>query len=43
MDIRGNAQLDFQDSTLGISRQRDVTATMTMYVIQGGLMVGLTF
>lgn len=43
MDIRGNAELDFQDSTLGISRQRDVTATMTMYVIQGGLMLGLTF
>lgn len=42
-DIRGNAQLDFQDSTAGVTRQRDVTATMTQYVIQGGLTWGITF
>jgi hypothetical protein len=43
MSIRGNAQLDYQNSTLGISRQRDVTATMTKDVIQGGVMMGFTF
>lgn len=43
MTVRGNAELNFQDSTLGISRQRDVTASLTKYVIQGGLMFGLNF
>jgi hypothetical protein len=43
MAIRGNAEVDYQNSTLGISRQKDVTATMTKDVIQGGLMMGLTF
>jgi hypothetical protein len=43
MDVRGNAQLDFQDSTLAISRQKEVTAIMTKYVLQGGCTLGITF
>lgn len=43
MDVRGNAQLDFQDSTLGFSTQKDVTATMTKYVLQGGISLNVAF
>jgi len=43
MDVRGDAELDFEDSTRGFSRQKTVTATMTKYVIQGGLTAGITF
>lgn len=43
MGVRGNAELDFQDANSGVSRQKQVTATMTKYIIQGGLMFGLNF
>jgi hypothetical protein len=43
MDVHGNAQLDFQNSTTGVSRQKEVTATMTKYILQGGVMLGMTF
>jgi hypothetical protein len=43
MDIRGDAKLDFQDATVGLSRQKDVTATMTKFVIQGGFTGSLAF
>jgi hypothetical protein len=43
MDIRGDAKLDFQDATLAVARQKDVTATMTKFVIQGGFTGSLAF
>jgi hypothetical protein len=43
MGVRGNAELSFQDANSGVSRQKQVTATMTKYIIQGGLMFGLNF
>ncbi len=43
MGVRGNAELGFQDANTGFSSQKQVTATMTKYIIQGGLMFGLNF
>jgi len=43
MDVRGNAELDFRNATSDVSRQKDVTATMTKYVLQGGVTAGINF
>ena len=43
MWLRGEAQLDFQDSTVGYSRQREVTASMTKNALQLGITAGLSF
>jgi hypothetical protein len=43
MEIRGNAQLDFENATAAVSRQKDVMASLTKFVLQGGLTLGVTF
>jgi hypothetical protein len=44
MRMRQGAELEFQNSPLpSISRSRDVTATLTKYVIGGGVTLGLNF
>lgn len=43
MDVRGNATLNYVDSTTGASSERPVTATMTKYMVQGGLSLALDF
>ncbi len=43
MNVRGNAELEFVNAAPFVSRQKDVTATVTQYVIQGGVTLGVTF
>ncbi|AFM25190.1 hypothetical protein [Desulfomonile tiedjei] len=44
MRLRRNAELEFQNTPApAISRTRDVTATMTKYILGGGVNVGINF
>ncbi|MBI4962402.1 MAG: hypothetical protein HY913_03930 [Desulfomonile tiedjei] len=43
MRVVGDADLEFQNATTGVTRQRTVTATVTQYVTQGGITLGLNF
>ena len=41
--MRQTAELDFQNSTPPLARSKDVTATMTKYVVGGGVALGINF
>lgn len=43
MNVRGNAELEFQDSATAVYRQKNVTATLTSYVVQGGVALAVAF
>jgi hypothetical protein len=44
MRIRGEAELEFQNTPVPlVSRTRDVTATVTQYVVGGGITLGINF
>jgi hypothetical protein len=43
LSLRGNGQLEFQNISPPISRNKDVTITMTQYVLGGGVTLGITF
>ncbi len=44
MSIRNEAELEFQNTPVPpVSRTRDVTATMTKYVVGGGVTLGINF
>lgn len=44
MKMRGEAQLEFQNTPIPlVSRSRDVTATMTKYVVGGGVTLAVNF
>jgi hypothetical protein len=44
MRMRGQAELEFQNAPLPpVARSRDVTATMTKYVVGGGVTLGVSF
>jgi hypothetical protein len=43
LNMRGNAELEFVNASPFLSRQKEVTATLTQYVMQGGVTLGITF
>jgi hypothetical protein len=43
MKVEGDAELEFENSAPAISRTKDVTATMTRYVLGGGITLGIQF
>lgn len=43
MRVIGDADLEFQDATAGVTRQKTVTANVTQYVTQGGITLGINF
>ncbi|MFC1834603.1 hypothetical protein ACFL2Q_07705 [Thermodesulfobacteriota bacterium] len=43
MRMRGEAGLEFENTAPTVSRSREVTATMTKYVIGGGVTLGINF
>jgi hypothetical protein len=43
MMVRGNAEVEFVNASPFLVRQKDVTATVTQYAIQGGVTLGITF
>jgi hypothetical protein len=43
MRMVGDADLNFQNATSGVTRQKTVTATVTEYITQGGISLGITF
>jgi hypothetical protein len=43
MRVIGDANLEFQDATIGLTRQKTVTASVTQFVTQGGLTLGINF
>ncbi len=43
MVMRGNANLESQTALSATVVQREVTATFTRYVLQGGFTLGITF
>lgn len=44
MKMRDKAELEFENAPIPlVSRSRDVTATMTKYIVGGGVMLGLNF
>lgn len=43
MKVRGNAELEFERAAPFLVREKDVTATMTKYVLQGGVSLGINF
>lgn len=43
LNMRGNAELEFAIASPFLLREKEVTATLTQYAIQGGVTLGVTF
>jgi len=43
LNMRGTADLDFENTNPPVTRSKDVTATMTKYVLGGGITLGINF